>query len=209
MKKITLSIIIAFLLGATTQAQSIAYSIDSGSFSLTDLDNSTLLSAGTSAAGDGFALQLGYYSTSTVGNLFSGTWTPFAGAGTSNFSTLSIGDFNANGAGAGTFAFDLTFSNANVSLPTAGQILGLRFYNSTTVAAATAFGSMSAASWTWVSPADPQPPGRTMSLDDGGLVWLNNDVAFTGTAVPEPATYAAILGLVTLGLVSYRRFRRR
>jgi hypothetical protein len=29
------------------------------------------------------------------------------------------------------------------------------------------------------------------------------------TAVPEPSTYAAILGFVTLGLVGYRRFRRR
>ena len=29
------------------------------------------------------------------------------------------------------------------------------------------------------------------------------------TTVPEPATYAAILGFVTLGLVGYRRFRRR
>ena len=44
-----------------------------------------------------------------------------------------------------------------------------------------------------------------------GFEWKNNSGAFTVnmTVVPEPATYAALFGIGTLGLVAVRRYRQR
>ena len=36
-----------------------------------------------------------------------------------------------------------------------------------------------------------------------------DQIAFTTSAIPEPSTYAALLGLTTLGAVAYRRCRQR
>ena len=43
-------------------------------------------------------------------------------------------------------------------------------------------------------------------LDSAGTSSIDN---FTVTAIPEPSTYAATLGIAALGLAGFRRFRRR
>jgi hypothetical protein len=51
--------------------------------------------------------------------------------------------------------------------------------------------------------------GTTAALGLGAFDYSTLSASTFTTAVPEPSTYAAILGFVTLGLVGYRRFRRR
>lgn len=42
----------------------------------------------------------------------------------------------------------------------------------------------------------------------GGTGGLQGNLTFSGTVVPEPSTYAAMLGLLALGVVMWRRRRR-
>lgn len=62
--------------------------------------------------------------------------------------------------------------------------------------------------------------GKNFTLDSGETVvfrwvdsanaayWLD-DVIISATPIPEPSTYALFLGVATLGLVGWRRFRRK
>jgi len=59
--------------------------------------------------------------------------------------------------------------------------------------------------------------GTTLGVDQTLWVrWYNpngsalvDDVVISATAIPEPSTYALFLGVATLGLVGWRRFRRK
>lgn len=105
----------------------------------------------------------------------------------------------------------------------AGESLLVRWFPTLTLgsvgagpAAGTIFGqyrtdsAIDGSSTGWFLPAD----GQTVALNFLTLAVGGSSPESLGlsssmvTAVPEPATYAAILGLVTLGLVGYRRFRR-
>src|SRR6202030_3313366 len=102
---------------------------------------------------DGDLIQLGYFSAGTAGNNFAGTWTPLTGAGGLN---TSIGDSpDLSGLGNGRIGFTTTFhfSSSQVdvydaaapdpghyltqssitisSQPAAGQVLAIRFYDTT------------------------------------------------------------------------------
>lgn len=180
------------------------------------------LSAGTAANGDGSLIEVGYYNGAVAGNsstYFTGSFVPLSGPNSANtlFSlSTTIGDTDSLQSGPfGLFAiqldFDTTKAGASV-VPTGALPLVLRFYDSNSIASSTYFNSVSSLSsnWNWTAPS---LAGSTMSvsLDDASLVWQDGSNTFSTSllvAVPEPATYAAILGLVTLGLVGYRRFRR-
>lgn len=216
MNKLILFVAAISFLCPIVQAQSTALTFDTGEFTVVkNTNNLTPLSGGSSADGNGFAVQVGYYSSATSGNNFLGTWTPITGINSLNtaFNVSTIGDKNDNGAGDGTFAdtfvFDTTVASTVVTLPSSGQILAVRFYNATTVAAATHFAAASKDLWTWISPATPQST-VIMSLGESGLVWQGGFTAYTGnllTAIPEPSTYAGLAGLAVLGFAALRRRR--
>jgi|SRR5690606_35495808 len=195
-------------------SQSASVSFDTGGvFELKGSDNTTLLSGGGNSSGDGFVLQFGYYSMASSSDLFAGTWTALTGDGGVNsaFTSSSIGDTFDNGAADGTFAdtfiFNLTDNTSNVSLPSAGQIMAVRFYDAATVTAAMHYGAVSNESWIWQAPNTP-PAAMAFSLADLGVQWFNGSIAFTGTAIPEPATWAVMLGGTALFMVVGRRRRR-
>ena len=187
---------------------------DTGSFSIKNSNDASVLTGGTASAGDGTVVQLGYYSTATSGNNFSGNWVPITGAGSLNtaFNNSTLGDLDGNGAGDGTFANSFSFNTDTaatvVALPVNGAILAVRFYNGTTLVNSTHFAAASNNLWTWISPIST-PSTINMSLDDG-VVWQGGFTAYTGnllTAIPEPSTYASLAGLAILGFAAMRRRR--
>ncbi len=218
------------LSSAAVYGQSTNVSFDSGSQTVFNQDTSdtTLLTGGTTADGDGAVIQLGYFSGATADNWFTGTWTPIAGQGSANTETvsgsfptityqqISIGDLNANGAGDGTFALSLTFTAGSMTsgnnLPGSTSIpLAIRFYNGTSIATSTHYNTVSSNGWLWKTP-DVVPATVTMSLDDS-LAWESiesfaqpfNTAFNTTILIPEPSTYA----LVGLGLAGMAFLRRR
>ena len=199
--------------------------MDSGSRTLVNASAVPLTNGSPTPAndGNGAVLQLGYYGSSTVGNNFLGTWTPITGAGGPNsaFSTTSIGDANANGAGSGTFAMNLVFDTLGTTsnvVPPVGQVLSLRIYDAISIAGASRFMSLSDDLWLWKPAGNPNDSTNivNISLDDAGLKIQN--ASGTGSAiapsgnistnipvVPEPTSAA----LLMLGLVSLAARRRR
>jgi hypothetical protein len=146
-------------------------------------------------------LQLGYF----TGAPFTSTWVPLTGSGGANsaFSTTSIGDITANGAGDGSFAMNLNFTlgsgTSGVSLPANLTQLAIRFFNNTTIAGSTFYNTVTDSTWLWKTPATP-PASVDISLANLGLVWeggVNSAFHTTiPTAIPEPS----VLALVALGL---------
>ena len=213
---------------AQIRADQTTVSFDSGNQTVFDQGN-TPLSGGTTVDGDGFVLQLGYF----TGANFTGNFIVLAGEGTANsaalipgsngtgtesYNDLSIGDLTANGAGNGQFAVSLDFITSTTSgnnLPTAGTQLALRFYNTPSITPGSLYNTVSSSLWTWTAPATP-PSNVTLSLDDANLVWESivrfgqpGSTAFHTTVVPEPATVSSfVLGAGFLGAVLIRRRRR-
>lgn len=201
----------------------VTVTFDSGTQFLRDASG-TLLSAGTSADGDGAVLQLGYYDGASTGNNFLGNWIPLSGEGSLNtgvipgfsltFDNTSIGDLNEAAGGDGTFAIALTFtvgdSQTGDSLPSSTAIpLSIRFLNGTTIADSTHFNVVSSDTWTWKTPGeDPAQPVINISLSDPNLEWQGGESsAFRTTlAVPEPSTGLALIGGVAV-LLAHRRRR--
>lgn len=174
-----------------------------------------LSGAGTSANGDGFVLQLGYYTGATNGSdLFTGTWIPLYGPGSVNsglFPTAGMGD------GTGTTGTDDRFvltgtvdltTNTTTDVPSQGQIMAIRYYNASSVGTATFFGAISDTSWIWETPL-PEPSSPSMSFN-----FLDSGVAYQGGAsepetnistVPEPSTISFLAGAVAIGAMVIRR----
>jgi len=178
----------------------ITVSMDSGnngSASLFD-QNNVALSPGTTADGDGFIFQLGYYDQATASNNFNGNWVALTGQGSANIggdisgsspaealNQTSIGDLNVNfGAtnvplntnGSGAFALSVTFDSTTFNtfnnLPQSTSIpLAIRFYNAYSLASATFYNTVSCNLWLWKTPSSPAPTPISISLDDPGLVW--------------------------------------
>lgn len=194
---------------------------DSGSRLLVNSNGVTPLTGGTIADGNGAVLQLGYFSTSTAADLFSGTFVPLTGEGSLNttFANSSIGDQTANGGVDGRFALTLNFTSGNAgtgnSLPAANTFLAIRFYNATTIASSTFFETIADTAWLWKSPSNP-PSNVSISLDDSGLKRQSNPGAASpaagtpiSTAIPTAAPEPTSTALVLVGLVSLAARRRR
>lgn len=177
------------------------------------------LSAGGQANGDGFLYQLGYFSTATTANNFSGTWVPLTGEGSlnSDFASSRIGDGDgADGEVYASFTFDTGVSTRGSALPSSNAVpLSIRFYNASTIAAATFYNTVSNDLWLWKSPATPAPlpPTVFMSLTDPGLAFESVDVngqtlgasqLRTTIPVPEP-TSAFLVAVGAAGLMMRRR----
>jgi PEP-CTERM motif len=228
------------------RADSTTVTFDSGDFMI--FDNPALhsgsdvaLTGGNSMIdGDGAVLQLGYFTGATSGsNAFTGTWVPLSGQtslntalvpgadpATETYAQTSIGDRHNFFAGDGTFALSLTFTVGDAmsgnSLPPAGTILAIRFYNGTSLLTSSYYntvsnGATSNNTWAWAAPTSSNPlVNVSLSLNDPSLVWESvvldsqsaNTAFHTTIAIPEPSTLALVcLGLVGVPL-GYRRFRR-
>lgn len=220
---------------AISRADTTSVAFDSGNGGAPRLfdQNNTALSAGTTADGDGFVLQLGYF----TGANFTGTFVPLSGQGSANtgivpgsndaetYNKTSIGDLNLNFqgsgfTGSGAFALQLDFTvgdpTTGNNLPANGTPLAIRFYNGTTIAGSTAYNTVSstATNWQWATPSTP-PTTLTLSLDDPGLVWESivrfgqaSNTAFHTTIVPEPTTITSFVvgsGLLALAVARRRR----
>lgn len=220
---------LVFLTSTASQSQaSIAtVSFDSGSYSLYNLNGSTVLTGGSPTIdGDGAVLQLGYFSGATSAQPFptNGTWIALTGEGGANsaFANTTIGNSFDAGAGNGTFAMSLTFdtqvAGKNVSLPSANTPLGIRVYNNTSIATSTYYMTISSplVTWQWVAPnTPPNNPSVNLSLDDSSLRLQNGTLVGAGVVgsngfsttlptgiapVPEPSTFlfGALAGLAGL-----------
>lgn len=178
-----------------------------------------LTSGDPSTAGDGAIVQLGYFSASSPSDLFAGEFVALTGIGGLNsaFGNTSVGDDPSEistilktGWAYFTVQFETTDPSRNQGLPAAGTFLAVRFFNCATLEASTHFNTISSSDsqWAWVAPSFPAPSSFLELTDYSNIVW--QDAANPGAttiAVPEPAAYAALLGMATLGLVAMRRRR--
>ncbi len=165
------------------------YNSQAGAVHIYGNDGSTLLSGADNggATGTGFAVELGYYSQATAANPFAGTWVPVFGKGDANplFATASLGDGRTT-ADDGT---DIRFSLTGVidsavpatltSLPPAGQIMAIRYYNAAQPANATYYGTASNPAWQWVAPSDVPPLPLSFNASQSGTVFQGGTYAET------------------------------
>jgi PEP-CTERM motif len=189
-----------------------------------DQNGTALSGAGSAADGDGFVLQLGYYSAATAVDPFAGTWTPVFGPGTTNslFSSAGMGDGKATTGTDDRFFFTGTIDTANASttvgIPASGQIMSIRYYNAASLDSATFFGAASNSTWIWTSPGIAPAP-MSFNINQSGTVFQ----AASGSpapmvpqtnimAVPEPSTWALIgfgAATTTAALTGSRRRKMR
>ena len=160
------------------------------------------------AWGDFLDVELGTFQTGftpTAGNM--GSWgTNFASIGTAGYYDPSGPEWS-----------DSILLPSNSSPYAAGAQMYLWVYDSKVVDGTSQWLLLSDSSWKMnaITPesmtTDYVFTSGTHVVDGVGSFNYSDMVASTAfaTAVPEPSTYAAILGFVTLGLVGYRRFRRR
>lgn len=204
----------------------ITINFDSGGSTINDQLGSPLSGGTPTVDGDGFVLQLGYYSQATTASNFLGEWVALSGFGSLNtgsipgttigFNQTTVGDNQDQGAGAaGTFALTLTFdesdSTRNKSFPAVGVPLSVRFYNaSTLVENVTLFNAFSIdTGFNWAAPADsPGQPILNISLDQP-VEWQSGGGNAGKTAlvfVPEPSSVLVFVAGV-VGLCVHRRRR--
>lgn len=213
----------------------VTISVDTGTKSLQDI-NGVALSGGAAAInGDGTAVQIGYYTNSTVaapfGTGLDADFVPLIGSGSQfGLSLFSIGDQATNGAANGEiFADGLNiFTGVNDALlPVAGTPLVMRFHNAATLGGSNQFIALANTTfWLWKTPANaPSQPLISLSLDDAGLIGRSKEgglrdgrafvpVNVTGSsimtqsalAVPEPSS---MMLLSFLGLIASSRRTRK
>jgi hypothetical protein len=226
MKKAVVLIPLLFLAAMTGRAQNSvsltwSYDLPDVNYPIYSANGTTpLAGAAGSNGGTGFVLQLGYFSLAsgtTASTLFQGTWVPVFGPGTSNslFSNAGMGEFTNQSSTSGTddqFDFSGVVTSATASteigIPSAGQIMSIRYYNSNSLATATLWGTVSDASWLWITPNNPPPTGMSFSMLDPDTVYQGG-VSQAETNIPEPGTLTMLLGAMTAGGALTLRRRRR
>ena len=223
-KKLILSTVFAASLLAGTSHAAIVTSVDinwdggNGIATLFKNQSGTLLSNGVlTTDGDGFALQLGYFDGASTASNFAGTWIPLTGFGTLNtqYSSFTVGDGEgAAGEVYGSFKFEPAVVARGSSLPVSGTIpLSIRFYNASTVGAATFFNTVSNDTWLWRTPASDQPvPPAPVNIQNLGALEYQSialgqpgsSAASTTIPIPEP-TSAFLVAVGAAGLMMRRR----
>ena len=165
--------------------------------------------------GVGDVIRLGSFSSGTD---FTSTSFSYLDSNFLEYGSARVGD----GLGGGLPGF---FSAEHDSSAPYSTKLYMWVFNSSTAASATEWGVFSQATapslgavYSWTTGGDPLTGSRVLDLSTADTGFPGQFAAYSSpdfsmvamtTAVPEPSTYAAILGFVTLGLVGYRRFRRR
>jgi hypothetical protein len=166
--------------------------------------NGNLLTAGTTQAGDGAVLELGYYTEATLVNPFSGTWVPLTGPGTGQTST--IGDLFSQPNG--IFTFGHHFQSDSPNVPTIGTPLAIRFYDSTSLATANYFNCVSNTGGYWNWTLGTPEPTVTVSFKTPpeALVWQDGSASAFRTTIAVPELSAALLA-ASGALLAFRRRR--
>lgn len=152
-----------------------------------------------------------------------------------NLSDLALGSFTTSTATSSLFYGVELFNNTAATLSSASISFVVENYRSG--ASATDFlnvtyginnGGLNLGTWTSLAQLNTNSGNVTLSLpltwNDGDSLWIRwEDTVFSDgtnpknaafgidnfsvTAIPEPSTYALILGVATLGLVGFRRWR--
>lgn len=160
------------------------------------------------ASSDGSLLQVGSLlrlGTFSAGTDFANTSYSYMDSQFTQYGVAAIGDGGYDIAG--------YFVGLPAKAPTSTKLF-IWSFDAASAATATQWGIFSNSGSTWTT-GGTAPDILNMDINQANIANVGRfetvgsmSYAMT-TAVPEPATYAAILGFVTLGLVSYRRFRRR
>lgn len=187
---------------ATATMPAAWYAVDSSNTALSLASNKVIPSGGNYGY---FLLQNDPDSTANK------DYTDYA-LGTYSNGGSSFGFSLTNDSGSALSGFDISFSG----LSTVGDSVIFSYSldgSNWTVLKNMSFGSASYADLS-------ASLGSSLVLPQSASVffrWSNNagsaayvdDVVVTATAIPEPSTYALFLGVATLGLVGWRRFRRK
>lgn len=156
------------------------------------------LSAGSSVAGDGTLIQLGYYSSATQATPFSGSWVTLA--------TTSMGDDSIDISG--KFTTTTILGDGAFIAPSVGTPLAVRFFDGISVATSSYFNVVSNTSggWNFIAPIDPTPNINIVIDKTAGVVFQSGEVgAFqTSLAVPEPSS-SLLIGIAATSLLLRRR----
>jgi hypothetical protein len=163
-------------------------------------NNSTPLSAGTLAAGDGFLVQLGYYDRAIMANPFRGDWITLASS--------TIGDDGQEIAG--RFSTTTILGEAAFSEPPLGTPLAIRFYDGNSIASSTFFNAVSdtMGGWNYVGTSDPAPVINMVIDKVSGIVFQNTGVFQTTIPIPEMSTSLLIWFGVCSSMILRNRPRR-
>ena len=162
--------------------------------------------------GDGFAVQLGYFTGGSAASNFAGSFVVLAGFGTLNtqYPVYTMGDGGGlAGSLFGSFRFEPGVAQRGSSLPADNTFtLALRFYNAPSVAAATFYNTVSNDAWLWKVPAAEAPIGPIVNMGTSGTLEFEAPGAGnnfrTVIPVPEP-TSAFLVAIGAAGLMMRRR----
>jgi hypothetical protein len=186
------------------------------SAALLDADGVTPLSAGTTAAGDGAVIALGYFTGATSAATFTGEWVPLTGPQAANipFQRTSVGDSAAGGGTVdGFFTLQTDFDSADSAvfqrIPPVGTRLSIAIFNRGTIGGSTHFNIATHDDWRWETPTGPLPlPPIYLNPALQSALWLGGSgtamrttlatSAFPGNAARAPAR---LINISTRGFV--------
>jgi hypothetical protein len=187
---------------------------------LRDAGGNPLPQGSASSNSDGMLVQLGYFTSATTANKFSGTWTPLTGAG--GRPRTAIGDsFNLLGSGNGALQFNTFFLTGTATIevydlndsghyqtqssvgiwpttPPNSQILGIRFYD-TPDGQFGYYNTVSSDTWRWKTPT---ASGSVVQIDlsSSTLAFQDpNNPLLTAIPVGTPAQLVNISSRLSVG----------
>lgn len=167
---LTLSVLFLCSSSVSKAAKTLSINWSSDWTEFNDASGNALSQGIATVNGDGAAVQLGYFTQATAGNLFAGDWVPLT------WST-SIGDTkDLTGYGDGTFSFTVHFKDGTqfvqvyddgdsgkytteaahaltTSLPSEGAYLAIRFFNGS-LGSATHYNTIASTAWQWTELSD-------------------------------------------------------
>src|SRR5437762_6769656 len=187
----------AGVVSASAQSSTTVDWSNSASTLLRDSAGAALPQGSATANSDGRLVELGYFTTATTADKFSGSWIPLTSAG--SLPRTAIGDsFNLTGAGDGVIQFNTFFrsgtataevydatdpghyqtqslAGVTATTPPDNQIMAIRFYD-TADGSSGHYNTVSSDTWRWKTPV---PSGTVVAID-----LANSTLAFEDAANP-------------------------